>query len=391
VFMDEDKAGPDPGVSRVALVGPNPEPTYEEFMANVYPDVHESLKFPADEHVILEEPLSSSGTLSFMKNLDDAYTIGDQFINDKSTKDELGKLNVKSEVVSMVIVPIHQASSSVPPLSIPIIDLSPPKLVSSTTQAQVFTATPVITTTTLPPPPQQQSTTESELAARVTTLEKKLSDLEQKNKNLDNTSQNLGSRVFTLELRDLPYKIDETIHEAMKEGMFETGTYKSLPEHVDLYEALEASMKRANKDEFFAENDKSRKRRPWKTTDTREAPLCSSKQQSSPHSKQPVEDVPMPYTANISDSKDTNFAHLPKIKQRTKQLKPIPEEDRPETPEPDWIRKKKLSKSDLEGPAYKDPEYLISGDKGRRSTLSISKLKAAQYLDFGLEELVLSL
>ncbi|GKB32665.1 hypothetical protein Tco_0872066 [Tanacetum coccineum] len=38
----------------------------------------------------------------------------------------------------------------------------------------------------------------------------------------------------------------------------------------------------------------------------------------------------------------------------------------------------------------KDLEYLVSGDKGR-SDLSISKLKAAQYLDFGLEELVPSL
>ncbi|GKB83642.1 hypothetical protein Tco_0950537, partial [Tanacetum coccineum] len=54
VFMKEDQAGPDPGVSRMALAGPNPEPTHEEFMAHVYPDVHESLKFPADEHVILE-------------------------------------------------------------------------------------------------------------------------------------------------------------------------------------------------------------------------------------------------------------------------------------------------------------------------------------------------
>ncbi|GJS19867.1 hypothetical protein Tco_0448499 [Tanacetum coccineum] len=88
------------------------------------------------------------------------------------------------------------------------------------------------------------------------------------------------------------------------------------------------------------------------------------------------------------------------------------------------IGKKKLSKSNLEGPAYKvakafhennislqfqmeeyhrmvmdqvdlvnpeghrDLEYLVSSDKGRRSALSISKLKAAQYLDFGLEELV---
>nr|GEX15993.1 hypothetical protein [Tanacetum cinerariifolium] len=63
--IDEDQAGPDPEKA-----------------------VRESLKFPADEHVMLEEPLSSSGTLSSMKNLDDAYTIGDQFINDKSIKDK---------------------------------------------------------------------------------------------------------------------------------------------------------------------------------------------------------------------------------------------------------------------------------------------------------------
>nr|GEW52506.1 hypothetical protein [Tanacetum cinerariifolium] len=37
----------------------------------------EHLKLPADEQVILEEPLSLSGTLSSMKNLDDAYTFGD--------------------------------------------------------------------------------------------------------------------------------------------------------------------------------------------------------------------------------------------------------------------------------------------------------------------------
>ncbi|GJR15384.1 hypothetical protein Tco_0798036 [Tanacetum coccineum] len=154
----------------------------------------------------------------------------------------------------MVTVPIFQASSSVPPLSTPVIDLSPPKPASATTQAPIFTAT----TTTLPPPPQQQSTTKSELVEHVTALEKKFSDLEQKNKNLDNTTQNLRSRVFTLELRDLPHKIDETVYDTVKEA---SGSYKSLPEHVALYEALEASMERAQRDEFLAEKDKSRKRR----------------------------------------------------------------------------------------------------------------------------------
>ncbi|GJV73556.1 retrovirus-related pol polyprotein from transposon TNT 1-94 [Tanacetum coccineum] len=149
--LDQGHTGSDPGKTPESRPPPE-QPTHEEFMAHMYPDVHESLNFPADEHVILEEPLSSSETLSSMKNLDDAYIIGDQFINDKSIEDESGKLNMKSEVVSMVTVPIHQASSSVPPLSTPIIDLSSPsKPVSSTTQAPIFTATTKTTTTTLPP------------------------------------------------------------------------------------------------------------------------------------------------------------------------------------------------------------------------------------------------
>ncbi|GJT11277.1 hypothetical protein Tco_0858319 [Tanacetum coccineum] len=127
VHMEEDQAGPDPGISRVALAEPDPEPTHDEFIADLYPKVQESLKFPADEHVILEDPLSSTGTLLSMKNLEDAYVIGDQFINDKSTDDEPGKLNVEAEMISMVIVPIYQASSFVPPLSRPVIDLLPPK------------------------------------------------------------------------------------------------------------------------------------------------------------------------------------------------------------------------------------------------------------------------
>ncbi|GKC21845.1 hypothetical protein Tco_1023995, partial [Tanacetum coccineum] len=163
VFMDEDQAGPDPGEGGVALAGLDPKPTHDEFMADSYP-----------------------------KNLDDAYTIGDQFVNDKATEDEPEKLNVESKVVSMVTVPIYQASPSVPPMSTPVIDLSPPKPALSTTQAPVFTTTTSTTTTTrpLPPPPQQQSTTDSVLAARVTALEQKFAAFEQKSKTFDNTTQN---------------------------------------------------------------------------------------------------------------------------------------------------------------------------------------------------------
>nr|GEW07942.1 retrovirus-related Pol polyprotein from transposon TNT 1-94 [Tanacetum cinerariifolium] len=89
--MDEDPAGSDLGKSHVDLVGPNPDPMHDDFVATIYPKVHETLKFLADEQVILEDLPSSFRTLSSMKILDDTYTFGDQFFNEKSTKDELGK------------------------------------------------------------------------------------------------------------------------------------------------------------------------------------------------------------------------------------------------------------------------------------------------------------
>ncbi|GJW55339.1 hypothetical protein Tco_0099424 [Tanacetum coccineum] len=302
----------------------------------------------------------------------------------------------------MVTVPIYQASSLVPLLFTPVIDLSSPKPASSTTQTPIFTTTTTTTTTPFPSHPQQQSTTESELAKRVAALMKKLSDLEQTNKNLDNTTRNLGSRVYTLELRDLPHKINEAVRENVKEAvqialqaplrdrfrdlpkedmkemlhqrMFESGTYKSLPKHIALYEVLEASMTRAQRDEFLAEKDKSRKRRrndqdppppppdsdlrrrrrhdtgasgssqpptpqssAWKKSDTRDAPSSSSKQQSGPHDEQPVEDTPIPDFAYISDSEDTGSTHLPHIKRRPEWLKLILEDDKPATPELAWV------------------------------------------------------
>ncbi|GJR93933.1 retrovirus-related pol polyprotein from transposon TNT 1-94 [Tanacetum coccineum] len=98
-------------------------PMYDDFLATMYPKVHESLKHTTEEHVHLENPPSSSGTLSSMKNLEDNFTFGDQFINDKSQEDEPGKTTMETEVESMATVAIQQASSSVPPLFIHVIDL----------------------------------------------------------------------------------------------------------------------------------------------------------------------------------------------------------------------------------------------------------------------------
>nr|GEU97823.1 reverse transcriptase domain-containing protein [Tanacetum cinerariifolium] len=177
-------------------------------------------------------------------------------------------------------------------------------------------------------------------------------------------------------LRDSFREVPEAdMKEILHQRMFESGSYKSLPEHVALYKAFEASMKRANKDEFLAEKEKSHKRprddqdplpppldsdlskkkrhdsgasgstqppapqsSAWKTFDIRETPSSSSRQQSASHSKQPIEDVPITDNMNVSDSKETNTTQLPKLKTRPDWIKQVLEEDRPINLEPDWLQ-----------------------------------------------------
>ncbi|GKE28923.1 hypothetical protein Tco_1444307, partial [Tanacetum coccineum] len=106
--MQEDSG---PGKEHVTLAGPNPEHTDEDFYATSYPKVHENLKLRTDEHAILENLESSSGTLSSMKNLDETENFGDQFLNDKPIEDDQEKTNVVT---------------SAPPVNAPVINISYP-------------------------------------------------------------------------------------------------------------------------------------------------------------------------------------------------------------------------------------------------------------------------
>ncbi|GJU53228.1 hypothetical protein Tco_1226942 [Tanacetum coccineum] len=239
--LDEDQAGSTPRPSHVALAGPNPEPMHEDFIATIYP-----------------------------KNLDDAFTYGDQFMFDKPTEEEPGKANVETVVESM-----------------------------------------------------------------------------------DQTAQAISSRIFTLENHDLYLKIDKYINENVKEAvqnalkalvckrfkelsefemkeilhdrMFESGFYRSQPKHTTLYDALKASMDCENREEFM-----------------------DAKPKTATQSEQPVDDVPIPNNVHISNSKDTSTAHLLKIKTKPDWLKPIPKEDRLETPELDWV----IPLNDLPEPSH---------------------------------------
>ncbi|GJS90617.1 hypothetical protein Tco_0773253 [Tanacetum coccineum] len=140
---DEGQAGPNPGdaaasqppSSHVVHAGPdlehmdleasdtsiqpNPEQMDEEFTTTAYPNVQENLKLPTEGEVRLEEPASSAGTLSSLQHLDKELSFADQFLVEKSQEDEPEKTNTESEVQSMVTVPIHQDTSSVPLMTTP--------------------------------------------------------------------------------------------------------------------------------------------------------------------------------------------------------------------------------------------------------------------------------
>ncbi|GKB17467.1 hypothetical protein Tco_0851390 [Tanacetum coccineum] len=198
-------------------------------------------------------------------------------------------------------------------------------------------------------------------------------------------------------LHDLPYKINQTINEAVKgvvqialqaplrerfrdlseadmkeilyDWMFESGSYRSHPEHDDqdppsppTKESEQSKKKKHDSDASGSKQTPAQTSSAWKTSDIREAPSSSSKQKTAPQSEQQT---------------------------KSDWLKPVPEEDKLETPELDWVippndlpepennwanafatSKSKLSKADLEGLAYKID---LVNPKGHRVVHDVSK------------------
>ncbi|GKE58143.1 hypothetical protein Tco_1497328 [Tanacetum coccineum] len=76
----------------------------------------------------------------------------------------------------------------------------------------------------------------------------------------------------------------------------------------------------------------------WQITNTRDAIIDSSRHNSEPesgHSEHSSDDVSKQNEGHISDLKDTDNAYIPKVKAAT-WFKPIQEDERPATPEPEW-------------------------------------------------------
>ncbi|GKD26390.1 E-beta-farnesene synthase [Tanacetum coccineum] len=246
---DEGQAGPNPGdaeasqppSSHVVHAGPNlehmdleafdtsiqpnPEQMDEEFTTTAYPNVQENLKLPTEGEVRLEEPASSAGTLSSLQNLDKELSFADQFLVEKSQEDEPEKTNTESEVQSMVTVPIHQDTSSVPLMTTPIIDLTVSQPIPTAVQALLPTLTATatattMTTTTLPPPPQpQQGSSNSILIQRIGELEQHMVDLVQANLALEERMDKHRSRFYKLENLNIPHQVRKVVGEIITDAV----------------------------------------------------------------------------------------------------------------------------------------------------------------------------
>nr|GEX82177.1 hypothetical protein [Tanacetum cinerariifolium] len=451
--QDEGQAGPNPGDTAASqpqsspvvhavpnlehmdleamdvFTQPHPEQMDEGFTATAYPKVQENLKLTVKEQVILEEPVSSTRTLSSLQQLAKDLSFGDLCFNDKPFEANMRR------------------------------KLQKPKLNQWPLQATTTETT--TTTTTHPPPPQpQQSTTDSMLMKRISKLEHIMANLIQDNKHLED--------------RDLP---EADMKEILHQRMWKANSYQAHQDHMMLYEALEKYMSRDHTEELlkdlaearpsrtsrspgasgssqvppppppplstnqegqshgstapsFSKTAASVKYKAWTMIDIRLGLSVSS----TPEDLHMDDDMALDTQAHSSDDEDIRNAHIPKnnyVSTLASTYSPPPEDSLlMQTGDMalfmDWFCKRQgiteLKPQDLEGPVFElvkvfhpnviHLQYQIeechklltdSVDdsiirhnvskplplaRGSRTALSISKMKAAYYPDVGLEQMV---
>ncbi|GJT75566.1 hypothetical protein Tco_1042291 [Tanacetum coccineum] len=209
----------------------------------------------------------------------------------------------------MVSVPIHQDTSSVPPMTTPVIDLM--KSQSDSSLPTLTTTTSTITTTTTLPPPPLQSTTDPILVRRIGELEQHITDLIQNNLALEESLDKHGSRLYKLENLSIPHQVSKVVDEIR---MFKDNTYKTHEVHNDLYEALQKSVE----------------------LDYSNQPDIPEAQELAPSDYLMQDDSIPEEQVLLSDDEDSKNDHQPKADLRKDWWKPLPEEERPVTPEPAW-------------------------------------------------------
>ncbi|GKC41656.1 hypothetical protein Tco_1059378, partial [Tanacetum coccineum] len=294
----EGQAGPNPGEHDEGQAGPNPgdAASSQPLSSHV---VHAG---PNLEHMDLEafdtsiqpnpEQIDEEFTTTAYPN---ELSFADQFLVEKSQEDEPEKTNTESEVQSMVTVPIHQDTSSVPLMTTPVIDLTVSQPVPTAVQAPLptltATATTTTTTITLPPiPPQpQQGSSDSILIKCIGELEQHMADLVQANLALEERMDKHGSRLYKLKNLNIPNQVSKAVDEVITNAvdrviqaplrdrfrdlpeadikeilhhrMWESNSYQAHEDQKMLYEALEKLMAHDHTDQILTDLAEARKKK----------------------------------------------------------------------------------------------------------------------------------
>nr|GEU80914.1 integrase, catalytic region, zinc finger, CCHC-type, peptidase aspartic, catalytic [Tanacetum cinerariifolium] len=265
---------------------------------------------------------------------------------------EPGKTNAEAEVQSMVLVPIHQDTSSVPPMTTLVIDLMMSQ--SGSPLPTSTTATSIITTTTSLPPPPQQSTTDPTLVKQ--------------------------TWVSAVQIGESQY---------------------SPPDHKKLYDALEKSLERDYSNQLLSDleeaHQKKRKRRDvprtpfWSPLPQPPPPAPPADAYGAPGSEAPssskfaaLAPQSMAWTTSNTRYESAGISRTQKLSHTDSLTQDDSIPDEQDT----------ALVSAYETPA-ENSLLAKTGDmmnflncKGSSHALLISKMKAASYLDFGLELLM---
>ncbi|GJY98493.1 hypothetical protein Tco_0515403 [Tanacetum coccineum] len=237
-----------------------------------------------------------------------------------------------------------------------------------TVDESVIPEEPASSTGTLPNSPNpQQVSSDSILINLLGELEQHIPDLVDANQALEEILDKHGSRMY----RDLP---EADMKEILYNRMWESKSYQTHEDHMTLYEALEKSMARDNRDQLLSDlgpfgtsgasgafgssqspppppppsNNQSGQSTStaapsssktaafveytaWMMTDTRLKPSVSP----IPGELHMDDDTTADEQAYSSSGEDIGHDHIPAVNLRQSWWKPITE-DRPATPEPAW-------------------------------------------------------
>ncbi|GJU13684.1 hypothetical protein Tco_1136080 [Tanacetum coccineum] len=254
----------------------------------------------------------------------------------------------------MVTVPIHQDTSSVPLMTTPVIDLTVSQPISTTIQAPLPTS----------------------IAMRIGELEQHMADLLKDNLALEERLDKHGSRLYKLEILDIPYQVSKAVDEIvtdvvdwaiqapLRDGfrdlpeadikeilyhrMWETKSYEAHEDHKKLYEALEKKNKRRHESPKTPPG--SLPHQPPPPPPPAGPSGTSGASGASGSSQLPPPPPPSSTNQNLhmdadsapdkhvhsSNDKDIGNDHIPKVNLKQDWWKPLCEEDRPATPKPAW-------------------------------------------------------